>query len=57
VWQPGTSTLRCLGPRLPGCATGFVHHYFEINLDVLSATVTVELPKLLEVVPRSGSQI
>jgi uncharacterized protein with HEPN domain len=34
-----------------------VHHHFEINLDVRSATVTVELLKLLEVVPRSGSQI
>jgi uncharacterized protein with HEPN domain len=29
-----------------------VHHYFDINLDVLWATITVELPKLLDLVPR-----
>lgn len=29
-----------------------VHHYFDINLDVLWTTVTVDLPELLKVVPR-----
>lgn len=29
-----------------------VHHYFDVNLDVLWATVTADLPALLEVVPR-----
>lgn len=29
-----------------------VHHYFDINLDVLWSTVTVDLPALLKVVPR-----
>jgi uncharacterized protein with HEPN domain len=29
-----------------------VHHYFDINLDVLWSTVTVDLPALLEIVPR-----
>ena len=29
-----------------------VHHYFEINLDVLWSTVTEDLPALLEDVPR-----
>lgn len=29
-----------------------VHHYFDINLDVLWSTVTRDLPALLEQVPR-----
>jgi uncharacterized protein with HEPN domain len=29
-----------------------VHHYFDINLDVLWSTVTEDLPTLLEQVPR-----
>lgn len=29
-----------------------VHHYFDINLDVLWSTVTEDLPALLEQVPR-----
>ena len=29
-----------------------VHHYFDINLDVLWSTVTGDLPALLEQVPR-----
>lgn len=29
-----------------------VHHYFDINLDVLLSTVTVDLPALQKVVPR-----
>jgi uncharacterized protein with HEPN domain len=33
------------------------HHYFDINLDVLWSTVTVDLPELLEVVPRPSSPI
>jgi uncharacterized protein with HEPN domain len=30
-----------------------VHHYFDINVDILWTTVTVDLPELLEVIPRS----
>ena len=29
-----------------------VHHYFDIDLDVLWSTVTEDLPELLKVVPR-----
>jgi Uncharacterized conserved protein len=29
-----------------------IHHYFDINLDILWSTVTVDLPALLKVVPR-----
>jgi uncharacterized protein with HEPN domain len=29
-----------------------VHHYFDINLDVLWSTVTQDLPALLEQLPR-----
>jgi len=32
-----------------------VHHYFEIDLDVLWSTVEVDLPALLAAVPRPGS--
>jgi uncharacterized protein with HEPN domain len=28
-----------------------VHHYFDINVDVLWQTVTVDLPNLLEILP------
>ncbi|WP_207223625.1 DUF86 domain-containing protein [Pseudonocardia sediminis] len=31
-----------------------VHHYFDIDRDVLWATVTVDLPGLLDLLPRSG---
>ncbi len=29
-----------------------IHHYFDINLDILWTTVTVDLPELLKVVPQ-----
>lgn len=32
-----------------------IHHYFDINLDILWSTVTVDLPELLKVVPRPPS--
>jgi uncharacterized protein with HEPN domain len=28
-----------------------IHHYFDINLDVLWQTVTEDLPRLLEAIP------
>ncbi|MDY7103730.1 MAG: DUF86 domain-containing protein [Actinomycetota bacterium] len=31
-----------------------VHHYFDIDLDILWATVTRDLPTLLEALDRSG---
>jgi uncharacterized protein with HEPN domain len=44
-------------PRVPWSAAArmrdrLVHHYFDVNLDILWTTVTVELPKLLATVPR-----
>lgn len=44
-------------PEVPWSAAArmrdrLVHHYFDINLDVLWSTVTVDLPALLKVVPR-----
>lgn len=49
-------------PRVPWSAAArmrdrLVHHYFDINLDVLWTTVTVELPALLDALadrPDSG---
>lgn len=43
-------------PEVPWTAASrtrdrLVHHYFDINLDVLWQTVTFDLPALLEVVP------
>ncbi|MBA2575172.1 MAG: DUF86 domain-containing protein, partial [Euzebyaceae bacterium] len=29
-----------------------VHHYFDVNLDVLWSTVTEDLPSLLDQIPR-----
>lgn len=29
-----------------------IHHYFDVNLDILWTTITVDLPALLKVVPR-----
>jgi uncharacterized protein with HEPN domain len=43
-------------PQVPWSAAArmrdrLVHHYFEINLDVLWSTVIVDLPRLLDAVP------
>lgn len=43
-------------PEVPWSAAArmrdrLVHHYFDINLDVLWSTVTVDLPALLKVAP------
>jgi uncharacterized protein with HEPN domain len=44
-------------PEVPWSAAArmrdrLVHHYFDINLDVLWSTVTEDLPALLQQVPR-----
>ncbi len=31
-----------------------IHHYFDIDLDILWATITDDLPALLEVLPHEG---
>lgn len=48
---------RVAHPEVPWSAAArmrdrLVHHYFDINLDILWSTVTVDLPALLKVVPR-----
>ncbi|HEV8559201.1 MAG TPA: HepT-like ribonuclease domain-containing protein [Actinophytocola sp.] len=53
---------RLAHPAVPWSAAArmrdrLVHHYFDINLDVLWATVTVELPKLLDLVPRPDADL
>jgi uncharacterized protein with HEPN domain len=32
------------------------HHYFDIDLDVLWSTIVVDLPALLQVVPRPEAE-
>lgn len=51
--------VRLAHPDVPWSAAArmrdrLVHHYFDINLDVLWETVTVDLPDLLKLVPRSA---
>lgn len=33
-----------------------VHHYFDIDLDVLWATITTDLPALLSALPREDDR-
>lgn len=52
-----TPATRAANPGVPWSAAArmrdrLVHHYFDIDLDVLWSTVTVDLPALLQVVPR-----
>lgn len=52
-----TAETRRKHPEVPWSAAArmrdrLVHHYFDINLDVLWSTATVDLPALLKVVPR-----
>lgn len=48
--------LRKSHPEVPWSAAsrmrdGLIHHYFDINLDVLWGTVTDDLPRLLAILP------
>lgn len=48
--------VRHRDPEVPWSAAArmrdrLVHHYFDINLDVLWSTVTEDLPRLLAVLP------
>ena len=48
--------VRAAHPHIPWTAAArmrdrLIHHYFDINLDVLWQTVTSDLPKLLETLP------
>jgi uncharacterized protein with HEPN domain len=43
-------------PSVPWAAAGrmrdrLIHHYFDIDLDILWATITADLPELLAVLP------
>jgi uncharacterized protein with HEPN domain len=49
--------VRAAYPGVPWAAAArmgdrLVHHYFDVNLDVLWSTLTDDLPALLAVVPR-----
>lgn len=51
-----TSATRSRYPEVPWSAAArmrdrLVHHYFDVNLDVLWSTVTEDLPSLLERMP------
>ncbi|MGH3799554.1 MAG: HepT-like ribonuclease domain-containing protein [Pseudonocardiaceae bacterium] len=51
-----SNDLRASHPEVPWSAATrmrdrLVHHYFDINLDVLWTTVTDDLPRLLAVLP------
>lgn len=53
-----TEATRALHPSVPWSAAArmrdrLVHHYFDIDLDVLWSTVTEDLPALLSLVQRS----
>jgi uncharacterized protein with HEPN domain len=55
-------TTRSKYPDVPWSAAArmrdrLVHHYFDIDSDVLWSTVTRDLPDLLGVVPRSGGDV
>ncbi len=48
-------------PELPWTAAArmrdrLIHHYFDIDLDVLWMTITEDLPRLLSALPRAGSR-
>ena len=52
-----TPETRAEYPAVPWSAAArmrdrLVHHYFDIDLDVLWSTIVVDLPALLQVVPR-----
>jgi uncharacterized protein with HEPN domain len=56
-----TPATRAEHPAVPWSAAArmrdrLVHHYFDIDLDVLWSTIIVDLPALLEVVPRSMTE-
>jgi uncharacterized protein with HEPN domain len=48
-------------PKVPWSAAArmrdrLVHHYFDIDLDVLWSTIVIDLPALLEAVPRPANE-
>ena len=60
VKQASEST-RCADPSVPWAAAArmrdrLVHHYFDIDLDVLRATVAHDLPELLVAHPREPDE-
>lgn len=55
-----TAPTQQLHPQIPWAAAArmrdrLVHHYFDINLDVLWSTVTEDLPALLAALGESGA--
>lgn len=52
--------LRAAHPDVPWAAAArmrdrLIHHYFDINLDILWRTVSEDLPRLLAVLPSSAA--
>lgn len=53
--------LRAANPDVPWVAAArmrdrLIHHYFDINLDVLWQTVSDDLPRLLDALPSPESR-
>lgn len=53
--------LQATAPDVPWAAAArmgdrLVHHYFDINLDILWQTLTQDLPSLLDMLPPIGSE-
>lgn len=56
-----SGTTRAAHPDVPWSAASrmrdrLIHHYFDIDLDILWVTVTEDLPQLLKVLPRVESE-
>lgn len=51
-----TETTRQIYPQVPWSAAArmrdrLIHHYFDVDLDILWATLTEDLPQLVDVLP------
>lgn len=56
-----SETTRAAHPDVPWSAASrmrdrLIHHYFDIDLDILWVTLTEDLPSLLEVLPAEEGQ-
>jgi uncharacterized protein with HEPN domain len=54
-----SATTRAAHPDVPWSAAArmrdrLIHHYFDIDLDILWMTVTEDLPRLLEALPQTS---
>lgn len=56
-----SAELRAANPDVPWAAAArmrdrLIHHYFDINLDILWQTLSDDLPRLLDALPSSEQQ-